>query len=159
MFDDMKGLVRMLAERGMTITFAESCTGGLLAKLITDVPGASAVFKGSVVSYSAQVKESLLGVSPDTIQAHGEVSRETAAEMAQGARRLVGADIAVAVTGSAGPTPDEPGKPVGLIWIAAADKNGVKAESIYNDFPENTRERNRAAAAEKAVQMAAEIIR
>ena len=150
----MKELVRLLASKGMTITFAESCTGGLLAKLITDVPGASAVFKGSVVSYSAEVKERLLGVSPGTIEEYGEVSRETAVEMAVGARELLGADIAVSVTGSAGPTPDEPGKPVGLIWLAAAGPGGVEAESIYNDFPENTRERNRAAAAEKAAEMA-----
>ncbi len=154
----MTGIVNELKKRRLTVTFAESCTGGLLAKLITDVPGASAVFKGSVVSYSAGIKEKLLGVDPETIRRYGEVSRETALEMAAGARRAIGADIAVSVTGSAGPEPDEPGKPVGLIWLAAAWENGSRAVSIMNDFPEDARRLNREAAARAAEELILSIL-
>ena len=154
----MEEIIKELKNRHMTVTFAESCTGGLLAKLITDVPGASSVFKGSVVSYSAEIKEKLLGVSPETIREYGEVSRETALEMATGARRLIGADIAVSVTGSAGPEPDEPGKPVGLIWLAADSELGSRAVSIRNDFSADARRLNREAAARTAEELISAIL-
>ena len=154
----MNGIVNELRQRGLTVTFAESCTGGLLAKLITDVPGASAVFRGSVVSYSAEIKEKLLGVSPETVRIYGEVSRETALEMARGARRAIGADIAVSVTGSAGPEPDEPGKPVGLIWLAADCDAGSRAVSLQNDFPADARRLNREAAADAAKKLISDIL-
>ena len=149
----MTEIVNVLKQRGLTVTFAESCTGGLLAKLMTDVPGASAVFRGSIVSYSAEIKEKLLGVNPETISRYGEVSRETALEMAQGARRVIGADIAVSVTGSAGPEPDEPGKPVGLIWLAADSEGGSRTLCIQNDFPSDARRLNREAAADAAKKL------
>jgi PncC family amidohydrolase len=114
---------RLLAEHGLTLALAESCTGGLVGNLITDVPGSSNYFLGSAVTYADSAKEAVLGVRHETLLAHGAVSAETAAEMAQAARRLFGADIAVAVTGIAGPGGGIPEKPVGLthIHLSAAD--------------------------------------
>jgi PncC family amidohydrolase len=114
---------RLLSARGLTLALAESCTGGLIGSLITDVAGSSDYFLGSAVTYANSAKQNLLGVRPETLLAHGAVSAETAAEMAQGARRLFGAAIAASVTGIAGPGGGMPGKPVGLVHIhlSAAD--------------------------------------
>ncbi len=106
-----------LRARGLTLALAESCTGGLIGDLITDVPGSSDYFLGSAVTYAYSAKENILGVRHETLLAHGAVSAETAAEMAQGARRIFGADIAASVTGIAGPGGGMPGKPVGLVHI------------------------------------------
>jgi PncC family amidohydrolase len=106
-----------LLERGLTLALAESCTGGLIGDLITDVPGSSDYFLGSAVTYAYSAKENLLGVTHETLLARGAVSAETAAEMAQGARRIFGANIAAAVTGIAGPGGGMPGKPVGLVHV------------------------------------------
>ena len=120
-------LVRRLHERlrggGLTVAVAESCTGGMLAAAITDQPGSSAYFKGGVVAYSNEVKERLLGVPAELLQRHGAVSAEVARAMAEGARRALDADLAVSITGIAGPEADGTGKPVGLthVWLAAAD--------------------------------------
>jgi PncC family amidohydrolase len=116
-------LGRLLSARGLTLALAESCTGGLIGGLITDVAGSSDYFLGSAVTYANSAKQNLLGVRPETLRAHGAVSTETAAEMAQGARRIFGADIAASVTGIAGPGGAMPGKPVGLVHIhlSAAD--------------------------------------
>jgi PncC family amidohydrolase len=110
-------LFERLRGRGLTLVAAESCTGGLVGDLITDVPGSSAYFLGSAGTYSNEAKMRLLGVRAETLVAHGAVSAETAAEMAAGARRLYGADIAVSVTGIAGPTGGSAEKPVGLCYI------------------------------------------
>ncbi len=110
-------VVRRLKESGRTLATAESCTGGLIAARITDVSGASGVFHCGMVTYSNDMKEKMLGVSHQTLERFSAVSRETAAEMAAGARHFSGADIAVAVTGNAGPEPSE-GKPVGEVYIA-----------------------------------------
>lgn len=107
----------LLREQGLTLALAESCTGGLIGSLITDVPGSSDYFLGSAVTYAYAAKEKLLGVRHDTLAVHGAVSPETAAEMAQGARRLFGADVAASVTGIAGPGGGLPGKPVGLVHV------------------------------------------
>ena len=104
-------------ERGLTLALAESCTGGLIGSLITDVPGSSDYFLGSAVTYAYSAKEAILGVRRATLLAHGAVSAETAAEMAQGARRIFGADIAASVTGIAGPGGATPDKPTGLTYI------------------------------------------
>jgi PncC family amidohydrolase len=108
---------KLLIEQGLTLALAESCTGGLVGSLITDVPGSSNYFLGSVVAYANRAKETILGVQPATLLAHGAVSTETAAEMALGVRRIFGADVAVAVTGIAGPAGGLPDKPVGLTYI------------------------------------------
>jgi len=110
-------LGRLLSARGLTLALAESCTGGLIGSLITDVAGSSDYFLGSAVTYANSAKQNLLGVRPETLLAHGAVSAETAAEMAQGARRIFGAAIAASVTGIAGPGGGVPDKPVGLVYI------------------------------------------
>jgi CDP-diacylglycerol--glycerol-3-phosphate 3-phosphatidyltransferase len=120
-------LVRRLHERlrggGLTVVVAESCTGGMLAAAITDQPGSSAYFKGGVVAYSNEIKERLLGVPRDLLERHGAVSPEVARAMAEGARRELDADLAVSITGIAGPEADGSEKPVGLthVWLAAAE--------------------------------------
>jgi nicotinamide-nucleotide amidase len=108
----------LLLAQGLTLATAESCTGGLVAHRLTNVPGSSAYYLGGVVSYANSAKEDLLGVRHDTLLAHGAVSEETAREMARGARRLLHADLALSITGIAGPTGGTPGKPVGLVYIA-----------------------------------------
>lgn len=115
--------VEYLKANGLTVAFAESCTGGLASKRIVDVPGASAVFLGSVVSYSNELKKSLLGVSENTLTEYGAVSEQTACEMAQGIVRVTGADIGISVTGIAGPLSDDTKKPVGLVFVGIF-KNG-----------------------------------
>ena len=107
-----------LREQGLTLATAESCTGGLIGKLLTDVPGASQVYKGGVISYTNEVKHALLGVEQETLDVCTAVSRETAHEMARGARERCQSDCAVSVTGLAGPDGDGTGRPVGLVYIA-----------------------------------------
>ena len=118
--ESARRVVGLLSRSGLTLSTAESCTGGLIAKLITDIPGSSEVFGGGVVSYSNEVKMSVLGVRSETLAAHGAVSEEVALEMADGARRVCGGDIAVSTTGVAGPGGGTPEKPVGTVWIAVS---------------------------------------
>jgi len=115
--------VALLARCGLTLALAESCTGGLVAHHITNVSGSSAAFLGGVVSYSNEAKNQILGVAQEVLETVGAVSTETALEMAQGARHLFGADVALSVTGIAGPTGGTEEKPVGLVYIhlSAAD--------------------------------------
>lgn len=110
-------LVSVAGLEGITVGFAESLTGGLISSSVVAVPGASAVLKGSIVSYTNEVKENVLGVSPDIISAHTEVSAECAKAMAEGAKSVLGVDLAVSVTGIAGPTGELPGKPVGTVYM------------------------------------------
>jgi PncC family amidohydrolase len=110
----------LLSQQGLTLGVAESCTGGLLGHLITSISGSSAYFEGGVISYSNEAKERVLGVPHDTLLEHGAVSKETAIAMAQGARRLLQTDVALSVTGIAGPTGDTPEKPVGLVYLGLA---------------------------------------
>jgi nicotinamide-nucleotide amidase len=119
-------VLRLLRERGLTLATAESCTGGLVAARLTDVPGSSDVFVGSVVAYADDVKAAALGVPRETLDAHGAVSAETAAAMAAGARVALGADVAVAVTGIAGPGGGSADKPVGLVFLEAAAPDGAR---------------------------------
>ena len=107
-----------LKEKGLTLGTAESCTGGLIAKRITDLPGASSALKGGVVSYTNEVKINLLGVSPALLEEKGAVCAEVAEAMAEGARRALGSDLAVSATGVAGPDSDDRGNPVGLVYVA-----------------------------------------
>jgi nicotinamide-nucleotide amidase len=118
---------------GLTLATAESCTGGLVAAKLTDVPGSSDVFVGSVIAYSNEVKEAELGVPADVIERHGAVSAETAAAMAEGVRTRLGADVAVSVTGIAGPDGGSPEKPVGLVHLHAVSPTG--RESRHMELP------------------------
>jgi nicotinamide-nucleotide amidase len=120
-------------ERGLTLGTAESCTGGLLAGRLTDVPGSSDVFRGAIVAYADDVKAEQLGVPEDVLAAHGAVSAETAAAMAHGARARLGVDVAVAVTGVAGPGGGTVEKPVGLVYLHAVGPGGEVDRRI--DFP------------------------
>lgn len=113
--------VRLLKEKNLTASFAESCTGGLCAKRVTDIPGASSVFHCGVVSYSNEIKNKGLGVSRENLDRYGAVSAVVAAEMALGVKNLSGADFGVSVTGMAGPESDDPNIPVGRIYIAVTD--------------------------------------
>lgn len=115
-------LVAALTARGKQVATAESCTGGWIAKSLTDVAGSSAVFAYGIVSYSNGAKESLLGVAPRTLQEHGAVSEATVREMAEGVLALSGADLAVAVSGIAGPDGGSKEKPVGTVWLAIASR-------------------------------------
>lgn len=119
---------KLLYSKNLSVSTAESCTGGKIASLITTVPGSSAWFKGSVVAYDNSAKTGMLGVDPETISRHGAVSEETVREMAEGAYRLFKTDYSIAVTGIAGPDGGTPEKPVGTVWIAVASGRGVIAE-------------------------------
>lgn len=127
--DPLTGLAERLQGiclgRGLTVAVAESCTGGLVADAITDIPGSSGYFAGGVVSYSNAAKEQLLGVGGDMLAAHGAVSAQVARAMAEGVRARFGADVGAAVTGIAGPDGGSEAKPVGLTYVAVADAAGV----------------------------------
>ncbi|MBI5453935.1 MAG: nicotinamide-nucleotide amidohydrolase family protein [Deltaproteobacteria bacterium] len=114
-----------LKSKGLTLATAESCTGGLLSKLITDVPGSSDYFRGGVVAYSNDIKEGLLKVRAATLKRHGAVSVETAAEMARGVKKRLASSIGVSITGIAGPGGGRPGKPVGTVYIGASRGRGT----------------------------------
>lgn len=129
---DLVLIAEYLRAKGKTLALAESCTGGLISQLITSRPGASEFYLGCAVTYSNQAKEQILGVSHDTLMEHGAVSEETAKEMAAGARRVFGSDIAASVTGIAGPGGATDEKPVGMVCIAATD--GINTVSSINRF-------------------------
>ena len=141
-----------LREQGLTLATAESCTGGLIGKLLTDVPGASAAFRGGVVSYAVAVKEVVLGVSPQDIAAHSAVSAPVARQMAQGARLLLHSDVAVSTTGVAGPGPDDRGNPQGTVYIALAAPDKTACWRFHFD---GDRRAVREAAAAQALTLAA----
>ena len=129
--EDMESCIfRMMEERGLTLSLAESCTGGMIASRLTAMPGSSKVLLMSAVTYCNDAKHRALGVREETLQEFGAVSRETAAEMAAGARERFGSDVAVAVTGIAGPGGGSPEKPVGLVYLALADKDGIRTKRI-----------------------------
>jgi PncC family amidohydrolase len=109
---------KALARQSLTLAVAESCTGGGLGDAVTDVPGSSAYFLGGVISYGNDAKKSVLGVDAGTLDSKGAVSEEVALMMADGVRRLFGADVGVGITGIAGPTGETPLKPIGLVYIA-----------------------------------------
>ena len=129
-------LAEVLTAQGLKFSTAESCTGGWLAKCLTDRPGSSAWFEFGFVTYGNNAKLDLLGVRPATLAAHGAVSQQVAEEMAIGARRVSGADIAVAITGIAGPTGGTEAKPVGTVWLAWAgpkDQLGAEKRELPGD--------------------------
>ena len=131
--------MRMLKDKGLTLATAESCTGGLAAEKLTAIPGASAVYRGGVVSYWTSVKADVLGVSQTLLDTYGPVSQECAQAMAEGVRRVTGADIGVSVTGSAGPDPDERGVPVGIVYVGLAAPDGTFCRPL--DFGRRRRDR------------------
>ena len=139
----------ILNEKRLSLSTAESCTGGLVASRITDVSGSSTYFLGGIVSYSNEAKVSLLGVSWDTLNHKGAVSKETVIEMARGARRVFNADIAVSISGIAGPGGGTPDKPVGTVWVGLATPSGEEARHFVWD---GDRIRNKQLSSEAALQ-------
>jgi nicotinamide-nucleotide amidase len=123
-----KAILDLMKTKGLTLSTAESCTGGYISHLITQHAGSSAVFAGGAVTYSYELKESVLGVKKETLTTFGAVSEQTVKEMAQGAITHFKTDYAIAVSGIAGPDGGMPGKPVGTVWIAIASQNGVVAK-------------------------------
>lgn len=133
---------KTLIERCKTLATAESCTGGNIARLLTAQAGASAYFKGGIIAYSNEVKESALGVKHSTLQAHDAVSEETVREMVEGVRERLGADYAIATTGIAGPTGGTPEKPVGTVWVAVCSKDETVTQLMhYGDRRQQTIDR------------------
>ena len=141
-----------LLERGLTLSAAESCTGGLIAKRMTDLPGASKVFRGGVVSYTNGVKSGILGVPEALLEEQGAVSEPVARVMAEGCRRVCGSDLAVSVTGVAGPESDDRGNEVGTVYIALASDQGTICRKLSCGKGRG-RERVRSAAAQNAFDM------
>jgi PncC family amidohydrolase len=141
-------IAALLRQRRETLALAESCTGGLLGHRVTNVPGASEYFLGSVVAYSYEAKERVLNVHHETLYTYGAVSRETVLEMARGVRQVMSSDIGLAVTGIAGPSGGLPGKPIGLTWVAISSRRGEWSEQYQFT---GDREANKAAAAEAAL--------
>jgi len=140
----------LLVNQGLTLATAESCTGGLVAHRITNVSGSSAYYLGGFVTYSNGSKEAFLGVRHKTLMAHGAVSEETAREMARGARLSSGADIAISITGIAGPTGGTPEKPVGLVYIALSSPD---AELCQHHLWQGDRLSNKEQSAEAALRL------
>lgn len=146
-------IVTALIEDKITIATAESCTGGKIAAAITDVPGASEIFGYGMVTYSNDAKIKILGVKAETLAAHGAVSPETAYEMAAGLKRVSGADVAVSVTGIAGPGGGSPEKPVGLVYIGIAYGDDV---FVKKNFFQGERDEVRLQTVETALYFVAE---
>jgi PncC family amidohydrolase len=144
-----------LRARGLKLAAAESCTGGLVADRITDIPGSSDYFLGGVVAYDNRVKRDLLNVPPDLLAQRGAVSEEVVRAMAEGARTLLGADIAVSVSGVAGPGGGSPEKPVGTVWIGLAAPDGTWARRFCW---QGNRRQNKASSAEAALQFVLDYI-
>lgn len=146
-----EAVVEKLKEKHMKVATAESCTGGLIAKRITDVPGASEVFDCGIISYANEIKHRVLGVSEDDLNKYGAVSEPVARQMAQGALKVSGADIAVSVTGIAGPDSDSTNKPVGLVYIGLADRDNVWVRELRTSRKD--RSYNRYVSASNALNM------
>ena len=143
-------VIAALKARGLTLAAAESCTGGLAAKRLTDVPGASAVFLGGVVSYTNGVKERVLHVPHETLETYSAVSEQTARAMAEGVRALTGADFGLSVTGVAGPDRDDRGHEVGTVYIALSAENETNVQLLHLS---GDRPAIRAAAADEMFRM------
>ena len=149
--------VQNLNKKNKTLALAESCTGGWVSKLITDVSGASSVYLGGVCSYSNSVKMQVLGVKKKTLDSFGAVSEQTVKEMAAGVKKALGADIGIGITGIAGPLSDNTLKPVGLIYICIDTGETVKIKKLQNNFTENIRLNNRLSAIETALSLLGDI--
>lgn len=151
-------VVKTLNEKGLVLATAESCTGGLIAKRITDVSGSSGMFNCGVVSYSNDIKEKLFGVKHETLEAYGAVSEQTVREMVKGVLKISEADIAVAVSGIAGPNSDNTQKPVGLIYLAVSDKKDIRIVKLNNNFKDDIRNQNRISASDTALEMILQMV-
>lgn len=151
----MENFINLLKKYNLTVSTAESCTGGLVASAITEITGSSAFFGMGVVTYANEAKMKLLGVKSDTLTAYGAVSEQTAKEMAEGILSLSDSDVSISVTGIAGPTGGTPEKPVGLVYIGISGKFGTFA---YENHFSGSRSDVRSQTVEKAFKLAEEYI-
>ena len=149
-----KALLLTLCEKKLTFASAESCTGGLIGKRMTDLAGASEVYFGSIISYANEIKENLLGVPHEILEKHGAVSPETAAHMARGARERLGVDIAVSTTGIAGPGGGTDEKPVGLVYVGVSSRLGESVTKLNIAPGRSVRDYVRYLAASNALSLA-----
>ena len=151
-------VVTKLSENNLVLACAESCTGGLIAKRITDVSGSSAVFNCGIVSYSNEIKEKVLCVKHETLEQFGAVSEQTVREMVKGILDISGADVAVSVSGIAGPNSDNTNTPVGLIYLAASDGEKTVVKKLNNQFSTDIRNSNRISASDEALNLIIKMI-
>ncbi|KLI59626.1 CinA family protein [Brachyspira hyodysenteriae] len=142
-YDKAKEVVELLIQRGLKVTSAESCTGGLFAAHITSVSGSSECFEGSFVTYSNKIKHRMINVSNETLEKYGAVSEECVLEMAENSRKIMGSDISIAISGIAGPSGESVEKPVGLVWICLAAHGYIKAyKNIFSGDRQEVREQS-----------------
>ena len=146
---------KRLSEAGLTLAVAESCTGGLIGHRITDVAGSSEYFLGGVIAYAYEAKERLLNVRHGTLYEFGAVSEQTASEMARGARRVLGADIGIAVTGIAGPGGGLPDKPVGTTWVSVSTRDG---EWTQHHVWDGNRDENKTASVDATLELLLKVL-
>ncbi len=151
-------VVELLNKKNLVLSCAESCTGGLIAKRITDVSGSSAVFNCGIVSYSNDIKEKVLGVKSETLKKYGAVSEQTVREMVNGVLKVSDSDIAVSVSGIAGPNSDNTDKPVGLIYLAVSNGTDTVVKRLNNSFTTDVRNSNRTSASDEALKMIIDMI-
>ena len=153
-------VVKYMKDKGLTLSAAESCTGGLVSQSITSVAGASAVYKGGVCSYSEEVKQKVLGVSADTLKEFTVYSPQVASQMSGGVMRLMGTDAAIGITGIAGPDGGTEDKPVGTVYVSVRfkDKELVKDLALYKEHEELDRKKVRCLAAARSLEMLLDII-
>lgn len=150
-------IIPRFIEKNVTLAVAESCTGGWLSKILTEVSGVSAIYKGGVCSYSNEIKMNILGVKEETLSLYGAVSEQTAIEMAQGITKAMNCDVGIGITGIAGPTSDNTLKPVGLIYIALSYKGNTMVTCLQNTFTDNVRANNRFSAVKAALKLLGDI--
>ena len=142
-YDKAKEVVDLLIQRGLKVTSAESCTGGLFAAHITSVSGSSECFEGSFVTYSNEIKHRMINVREETLEKYGAVSEECVLEMAENSRKIMKSDIAIAISGIAGPSGGTDDKPVGLVWICLAAEGYIKAyKNIFSGDRQEVREQS-----------------
>ena len=146
----------LLSQRGLTLAVAESCTGGLLGDILTDVPGSSTYLLGGVVAYHNDLKSALLGVPPEIIRQHGAVSEECARLMARGVRSATGADLGISITGVAGPSGGTPANPVGTVYIGLA---GPDADRVEHFKWNGNRRENKRLSAQAALKILIDYLR
>ncbi len=147
-----EAVVKRFKEEKFTLSAAESCTGGWVSKLITEVSGASEIFKGGICSYANEIKQNVLGVNEATLASFGAVSEETAREMSEGVKKLMNTDVGIGITGIAGPTSDNTDKKVGLIYISISHHDKTDIIKLQNNFSDNVRYQNRASAVKAVLE-------
>ncbi len=145
--------VQKLIKENKTLSVAESCTGGWLSKILTDISGVSQIYKGGVCSYANETKMNILGVEKDALNSFGAVSEQVAYQMANGVRKALNTDIGIGITGIAGPTSDNTEKPVGLIYVAISNSEKTTVTELRNNFTDDIRTNNRLSAIKTALNL------